>query len=225
MKSKIFIFSLLSLISLLNCSYYSDQFLQALNNEVYLQKWSIPKKLDFFLRDVRNIKVPMTISYVIQKGKVPDLVNVGIPQFMVDFFKDSLNSNKTETYTLLNLNMDSGSSNRNPHISLTKGVGAIKVKGNEARFAYVEVSLDGKYDKPKIKKMVPCDNKQRGKVVMQYCPKVVERELNPEEIHYLRQLIAKECNNALSGRIKDLADIATDSSFLSQSKLFLMEDN
>ena len=42
---------------------------------------------------------------------------------------------------------------------------------------------------------------------MQYCPKIVERELNPEEIHYLRQLIAKECNNALSNRIKDLGDM------------------
>ena len=110
----IFIFSLLSLLSLLNCSIYSDEFLQALNSEVYLQKWPIPRRLDFSLRDVRNIKVPMTISSVIQKSQVQDLVNAGIPQFMVDFFKENLNSNKTETYTLLNLNIDTGSSNRNP---------------------------------------------------------------------------------------------------------------
>ena len=221
----IFVFSLLSLLSLLNCSYYSDEFLQALNSEVYLQKWPIPRRLDFSLRDVRNIKVPMTISSVIQKSQVQDLVNAGIPQFMVDFFKENLNSNKTETYTLLNLNIDTGSSNRKPHISLTKGVGAIKAKGDEVRFAYVEVSLDGKYDKPKIKKLVPCDYQPRGTIVMQYCPKIVERELNPEEIHFLRQLIAKECNNALSNRIKDLGDISSDSSFVSESKLFLMEDN
>ena len=75
----IFVFSLLSLLSLLNCSYYSDEFLQALNSEVYLQKWPIPRRLDFFLRDVRNIKVPMTISSVIQKSQVQDLVNAGIP--------------------------------------------------------------------------------------------------------------------------------------------------
>ena len=65
----IFIFSLLSLLSLLNCSYYSDEFLQALNSEVYLQKWPIPRRLDFFLRDVCNIKVPMTISMLSKKAK------------------------------------------------------------------------------------------------------------------------------------------------------------
>ena len=150
------------------------------------------------------------------------LVKAGIPQTMVTFFMESLSSNKTETDTLLVLDMDSGSSNRNPHISLTKGVGAIKVKGDEVRYAYVEVSLDGKYDKPKITKMMPCSGKDP--IRMNYCPKVVERELNPEEIHYLRQLIAKECNNALSLRITQLAEITVDSSFVTKGNLFLMED-
>ena len=61
---------LLSLLSLYNCSYVDDKFLQELTKEVYKQKWTIPSKLGFSLRDVHNIKVPMTMSQVIQ-GPLP----------------------------------------------------------------------------------------------------------------------------------------------------------
>lgn len=196
MKAKIIIG--LILLTLCSCG---SKFLDSLHKEISKLSDVIPPNSAHLISSMNSYL--NTITNSIDKNKISQLGQLGVPEYTVDLFKGALYGAdvKTNTFTFENTPSDA---------TLIEGVGAISVVGNEARFAYVEAHCNGNLIPQKIN--VPtkqCKKRFLRKKKCWWNDNWVVRGFNGGEILLIKSALRAKSVQEIKKRIKALSDITT----------------